>query len=171
MVLLLIGARSRRKKSTQRIVAATFAAAFANQFLRATSPAAQPTAIRFRSWPAARRTCLARAACNSGSNAAAAGAAAHFVRITHPFHPYTGRALPCVGERFNRYGKRLLLQVDERTVCSVPPSWTDVVAPDPELVFGDGRALLRFRDLLELNRIVSRLAAKRPTRQVRGGKA
>jgi len=36
-------------------------------------------------------------------------------------------------ERYNRSGKRLLLRVDDRTVCSVPPQWTDSVAPDPEV--------------------------------------
>jgi Family of unknown function (DUF5372) len=64
-----------------------------------------------------------------------------------------------VGERFNRYGKRLLLQVDESTVCSVPPQWTDVITPDPEIVMGDGRALLRLTDFLELARLVARLAS------------
>ena len=64
----------------------------------------------------------------------------------------------CVGERYNRYGKRLLLQVDEQVVCSVPPQWTDLAAVDPEIVLGGGRALFRFADLMELERLLSRLA-------------
>ncbi len=63
-----------------------------------------------------------------------------------------------MGERYNRYGKRLLLQVDEQTVCSVPPQWTDLVAADPEMILGAGRALFRLTDLMELERLVSRLA-------------
>lgn len=63
--------------------------------------------------------------------------------------------MPCVGERYNRYGKRLLLQVDEQTVCSVPPQWTDLVATDPEIVLGAARALFRIADLLALERLVS----------------
>ena len=63
----------------------------------------------------------------------------------------------CVGERYNRYGRRLLLQVDDRAVCSVPPPWTDLVAPDPEVVLGQGRALFRVVDLLELARLLARL--------------
>ena len=39
-----------------------------------------------------------------------------------------------MGERYNRYGMRLLLQIDDHSVCSVPPQWTDVVAPDPQVV-------------------------------------
>jgi len=81
------------------------------------------------------------------------------VRITHPFHPLSGRQLACVGERFNRYGKRLLLKVDESTVCSVPPQWTDVVAPDPEIAIGNASALLRVTDFIELARLVARLVS------------
>jgi hypothetical protein len=80
-----------------------------------------------------------------------------FVRVTHPFHPLFGRQLPCVGKRHNRYGERLLLQVDGAAVWSVPPQWTDLVGPDPEVVMG-GRALLRAVDLIELASLVKRLS-------------
>ncbi len=96
-------------------------------------------------------------ACNSMRNADIPAASARLVRITHPFHPFSGQQFACVGERYNRYGKRLLLQVDDRTVCSVAPQWTDLVAPDPEIVMGEGRALLRIADFMELARLVARL--------------
>jgi hypothetical protein len=80
------------------------------------------------------------------------------VRITHPFHPLSGRQLECVGERYNRYGTRLLLRIDEDRVCSVPRQWTDVAVPDPEIVLGKGCSLFRVADLLELTELVSRLA-------------
>jgi Family of unknown function (DUF5372) len=86
------------------------------------------------------------------------------VRITHPFHPLSGRQLACVGERYTRYGRRLLLQVDEATVCAVPPQWTDLVAPDPEIVIGEQRALFRVADLLELARLLETLG-RRESRQ------
>jgi hypothetical protein len=79
------------------------------------------------------------------------------VRITHPFHPLSGREVPCVGERYNRYGRRLLLRVDDVRVCSVPPQWTDLVAPNPEIVIGEYRALFRMADLLELEHLVDQL--------------
>ena len=79
------------------------------------------------------------------------------VRITHPFHPLSGKEMACVGERYNRYGKRLLLRVDESTVCSVPPQWTDLVAPDPEIVLGRQLAPFRVADLLELARLVDQI--------------
>lgn len=81
--------------------------------------------------------------------------------VTHPFHPLSGQRLVCVGERYNRYGKRLLLQVDDEQICSIPPQWTDVGAADPELILGAGRAHFRLSDLLELADMVERLTAER----------
>ena len=78
------------------------------------------------------------------------------MRIIHPFHPLNGRQLACVGVRY----KRLLLQIDEESVCTVPPQWTDVVAPDPEIVIGEQRALFRVVDLLELAGLVDRLQGR-----------
>ncbi len=88
-------------------------------------------------------------------------ASAQLVRIIHPFHPFADRQLVCVGERYNRYGKRLLLRIDDHTICSVPPQWTDIAAVDPDIVMGQGRTLLRFVDLMELAQFVSRLASER----------
>ena len=66
----------------------------------------------------------------------------------------------CVGERCNWYGVRLLLSVDEDTVCALPQQWTDLVAPDPEVVMGDARALMRVADLVELAKLVDRLGRR-----------
>lgn len=83
--------------------------------------------------------------------------ATHLVRITHPFHPHSGKEFACVGERYNRYGRRLLLQVDDATICAVPPQWTDLAGPDPEIFIGEHRALFRVADLLELAQLVDQL--------------
>jgi len=61
-----------------------------------------------------------------------------------------------VGERYNRCGKRVLLQVDALTICSVPPQWTDLIAPDLEIAMGEGRPLLRIADFMNLARLVAR---------------
>jgi hypothetical protein len=66
----------------------------------------------------------------------------------------------CVGERCNASGKRLLLTIDEHTVCAVPLHWTDLVASDPEVVFGEARAALRVGDLIELARLIARLSQR-----------
>jgi hypothetical protein len=109
---------------------------------------------------AARRTGPSPAVCNSPLNADVSAGSAHLVRIVHPFHPFSGRQLICVGERDNRSGKRLLLRVDDRTICSVPLQWTDMAAPDPEVLMGQGRALFRVADLVELARLVTRLTSE-----------
>jgi len=83
--------------------------------------------------------------------------ATRLVRVTHPFHPLSGKLLACVGERFNRYGRRLLLRVDDETVYSVPPQWTDLASPDPEIVMVRCRGLFRVADLLELARLIDQL--------------
>jgi hypothetical protein len=83
------------------------------------------------------------------------------VRVTHPFRPLSGQRLQYVGARYNRYGKRLLLRADDATVWSIPSQWTDIVAPDPEVVMGRGRSLVRVVDLLELASLVKHLAAQR----------
>jgi hypothetical protein len=102
--------------------------------------------------------------CTSIQNAGSSIAAARLVRITHPFHPLSGKQLTCVGERCNPYGRRLLLQVDDVTICSVPQQWTDLVAPDPEIILGEHRALFRVADLLDLMRLVDQLARWKSTK-------
>jgi len=54
-----------------------------------------------------------------------------------------------------------LLRFDDGAICSVPRQWTDVVAADPEIVMGQGRALFRVADLTELARLVADMAARR----------
>ena len=88
------------------------------------------------------------------------------MRVTHPFHPLLDRQLPCVGRRYNRYGERILLQADDAAIWSVPPQWTDLVSPDPEIVMGNGQTVLRFADLLELADLVDRLPRKLAMRSV-----
>jgi hypothetical protein len=74
----------------------------------------------------------------------------------HPFHPLSGHQLACVGERYNRYGMTLLLESDDGSIYSVPPQWTDLVSPDPEIVMGKEQALFRVVDLLELALLLDR---------------
>jgi Family of unknown function (DUF5372) len=140
---------------------ARFSAAFASRCQTTDRRAARLKSSRRRRRPRATGTVRARAACNSPAKANHTVASAQLVRVTHPFHPFADRELACVGERHNRSGKRLLLRVDDSTICSVPPQWTDAAAPDPEVVMGRGRALLRVVDLVGLARLVEQLSARR----------
>lgn len=65
-----------------------------------------------------------------------------------------------MGERHNRYGTRVLLSDDKSVICSVPKQWTDLISPDPEIVLGGERALFCVADLIELERLVNRLAMR-----------
>jgi hypothetical protein len=100
-------------------------------------------------------------ACNIARNAGLVDTSVQLVLITHPFHPFSGRQLVCVGERYNRSGKRLLLRIDDKSFCSVPPKWTDMSEPDPEVTMGQERALFTVADLIELSCLVTRLSSHR----------
>ena len=153
---------SRSPRPDVRAVRSRRARATAGLFQSASSPPGttptrwSSTASLHRS-STARRIARAPAACNSVRNADVPIASQRLVRITHPFHPHSGRQLVCVAERYNRYGKRLLLQVQDKTICSVPPEWTDLATVDPEIVLGGSRGLFRVTDLLELDQLVARL--------------
>ncbi|MBU1638624.1 Y4bD/Y4pK family protein, partial [bacterium] len=51
---------------------------------------------------------LAPTFCTSIQNANSSIVGTHLVCVTHPFHPLSGQRFVCVGERYNRYGTRLL---------------------------------------------------------------
>jgi len=61
---------------------------------------------------------------------------------------------------------RLLLQVNDAIVCSVQLQWTDLVAPDPEIVIGEHRALFRVADLLGLARLLDQVSEVRLLRHM-----
>ncbi len=112
--------------------------------------------------PATSETDRGTNACNSSQNAGGVAPSTSLVRVTHPFHPLSGRQFVRIGERYSRSGTRLLLEVDGH-VRSIPRQWTDLVAPDPEVVIGEGRALFRLEDLMELARLVEHFGGYRPT--------
>jgi hypothetical protein len=93
------------------------------------------------------------------------------VGVTHPFHPLFQRQLRCVGKRYNRYGERLLLQAEGGQVWSVPVPWTDLADPDPEVVMGEGRLLLRLSDWMQLANLVEEFLGAAAARTGKGRKA
>jgi len=106
------------------------------------------------------RNVLSPYASNSIQNATGSIPTTNLVRVTHPFHPQCGQQLLCVGERFNRYGRRVLLELEDGTVCSVPPQWTDLAAPEPMVVIGEGRAYFCLTDLMNLAKLVARFKGR-----------
>ena len=83
------------------------------------------------------------------------------IRITHPFHPKSGHeytvryVYPVLGRMFvcyeNGHGRGIAIRVQ----------WTSLVAPDPFVVFAQGRSLFRPKDLLDLVGVVKSLRGHR----------
>ena len=71
--------------------------------------------------------------------------------ITHPFHPLCGHTFTLLSQRF-AWGEERVLFSDLAThkVRSLPLAWTNLALPDPFLVVGGGKAVLRWKDLHQL---------------------
>ena len=78
-------------------------------------------------------------------------------RITHPFHPYTGRKFSVVARRHNWSEDRVYFHDDDKKLRSVPSQWTSLVSEDPVLVVGAGRASLSVAELLALAALLKEL--------------
>ena len=77
------------------------------------------------------------------------------IRITHPFHPLRGKSFRFVVSKRLWGEDRVTVQLPDGSVCSVPVSWTDLLPPDPYLIFGGGRSLFRVEDLVALAHLIS----------------
>ena len=97
--------------------------------------------------------------CTETCNAANSAAKKNLIKIVHPFHPASGRSGNYAGERVNKYGTKILLEIDSR-LWSVPREWTDLISPDPVEIIGEGQAVFSFDDLLELQKLVDHLISK-----------
>jgi len=76
--------------------------------------------------------------------------AARTFHVIHPFHPWHGRRFEPV-EYKNAWGEdRVYFHNEEQQLIALPATWTDVVAVDPLVSMGNGRALFRADDLCEL---------------------
>lgn len=82
------------------------------------------------------------------------------LRVTHPFHPLSGRELPWVEERMSATHERRVQYHDERGhLQSMPSSWTSLGEEDVVVQVGAGRAHLRLADLLRLCELLARIGA------------
>jgi len=76
-------------------------------------------------------------------------------RVTHPFHPLSGKTLRVVTVRRN-WGvpSQVYYHDEDGRLRGVPVAWTSLFPEDPVVTFGAGRAPFRLADLLELARLV-----------------
>jgi uncharacterized protein DUF5372 len=79
------------------------------------------------------------------------------VRVTHPFHPWSGREFAFVAVQQTWKKDRVFFFGDDGIMQSLPTAWTDVAEPDVFVTVAAGRSAFRVEDLLALAEIVDGL--------------
>lgn len=83
------------------------------------------------------------------------------VRITHPFHPHSGREFELICRRRHWGEDRVVYSGDDRRLRTISAAFTDVAPLDEfRLVAGD-KAAFRTVDLMTLCELLDRLGARR----------
>lgn len=80
------------------------------------------------------------------------------MRVTHPFHPWSGREFEFVKRCKNWRDDRVYFFDEDGQLVSLPAAWTDAVAEDPFVTVAAGRSPFRTADLLKLAELVARLS-------------
>ena len=83
------------------------------------------------------------------------------MRVTHPFHPLSGRDFEFVEYRQNWGEDRVYLHDEEGQLFSLPAAWTDAVAADPFVVVAAGRCPFTTAGLLAVADLIDRFRARR----------
>jgi hypothetical protein len=79
------------------------------------------------------------------------------VRVTHPFHPLSGREFDLAFRRKAWGEDRVFFFDADGDVHGLPAGWTDADPADPFVVVAAGRSPLRVGELLELAGLLERL--------------
>ena len=87
------------------------------------------------------------------------------VRVTHRFHPLSGRDFEFVAYRQNWGEDRVHLHDENGQLFSLPAAWTDVAVADPFVVIAAGRCPFTVTGLLALADLADRLRARRDSGQ------
>ena len=83
------------------------------------------------------------------------------MRVTHPFHPLSGREYEFVEHRQNWGEDGVCLRDEEGELFSLLAGWTDVAAVDPFTVIAAGRCPFTTDGLLAVADLVDRFRARR----------
>jgi uncharacterized protein DUF5372 len=78
-------------------------------------------------------------------------------RITHPFHPLTGREFEALARKEYGGEQRVCFLDKKGRQCEIPLSWTDLGPEDAIAMLAAGKSWFRAADLLELARLVAAL--------------
>jgi hypothetical protein len=83
------------------------------------------------------------------------------VRVTHPFHPLSGRDFEFVAYRQNWGEDRVHLHDENGELFSLPAGWTDVAPADPFVVIAAGRCPFTTAGLLAVADLIGRQRSRR----------
>lgn len=75
--------------------------------------------------------------------------------MTHPFHPWVGRAFAFVAVRQTWGQDRVFFFDDEGVQSSMPRGWTDLGDVDPFVTVAAGRSAFRVEDLLRVAELIA----------------
>ena len=75
-------------------------------------------------------------------------------RITHPFHPLSGREFEALAQKEYGGEHRVCFADKKGRQCEIPLSWTDLAPEDPLATLAAGKSWFRTADLLELAQLV-----------------
>jgi len=79
------------------------------------------------------------------------------VRITHPFHPLSGKQFELIEHRYIFTESFLYFHDDWGHLREIPAAWTDFAKADPIVEIGAARSRLHAGCLLELAELVQHL--------------
>ena len=82
------------------------------------------------------------------------------MRVTHRFHPLSGRDFEFVAYRQNWGEDRVHLHDENGVLFSLPAGWTDVAPADLFAVIADGRCPFTIDGLLALADLIGRLRSQ-----------
>ena len=80
------------------------------------------------------------------------------MRVTHPFHPWSGQVFEFVKRRMSWRADLVYFYDAADELVSLPAEWTDLVTSDPFVVVSGGRSPFHVSGLLELSVLVGELS-------------
>jgi len=86
------------------------------------------------------------------STALDANGLSRYFKITHSFHPWSGRRLSLYVSAYVGENRVYFQQEQSEHLVSVPATWTDVVPEDPFVQAASGQSLFRVRIFLNWSR-------------------
>ena len=76
------------------------------------------------------------------------------IKVTHPFHPWSGRIFPIQGSLLSKKSQLIRCIVGKDGLRRFPRDWTNLREVDDFDRVSSGRALFRIDDLMELRSLV-----------------